>query len=383
MADRPRILIVTRNFPPLTGGMERLNQQVLLALQKKFDTALCGPQGCAEFANGASCNEFPASPAWRYVLGSLWNAFKMALKFKPDLIYAGSGAASHAAMLAGLVCRAPVITYLHGLDIIAPDRIYQIFFLPLIRRSDAVIVNSRNTARLALQAGIKEHRINIIHPGVELPNIEERFAQRAAFRTTHGVGDRPMLLAAGRLTARKGLVEFIEHCMPEIVRAIPDIRILIIGDAPVDALGKSARDIVEEIRAAATKLGLEQHIQLLGKVEDKELSSSYFAADLFVFPVLDLPGDVEGFGMVAVEAAAHGLPTVGFAAGGVPDAVAANISGQLAAPGNYAHLTDIVIERLTATSTEQTTACRRHAASFSWVHFGQKMRDLCLNAMRR
>jgi phosphatidylinositol alpha-1,6-mannosyltransferase len=383
MAGRPRILLVTRNFPPLTGGMERLNQQVFLALQKQLDTVLCGPQGCAEFANGAPCNEFPASPAWRYVFSSLWSAVIMALKFKPDLIYAGSGAASHAAILAGLICRAPVITYLHGLDVIASNRIYQIFFLPLIRRSNVVIVNSRNTARLALQAGIPKHRISIIHPGVELPNIEERFVRKTAFRAAHNVGEGPMLLAAGRLTARKGLVEFIERCMPEIVRAFPESRMLIIGDAPADALGKSTRDIIEEIQAAATKLGLEQHIQLLGKVTDKELSSAYFAADLFVFPVLDLPGDVEGFGMVAVEAAAHGLPTVGFAAGGVPDAVAQEVSGQLATPGNYAHLTRIVIERLTATSAEQAILCQRHAASFSWAYFGQKIRDLCLITMRR
>ena len=54
----------------------------------------------------------------------------------------------------------------------------------------------------------------------------------------------------------------------------------------------------------------------LARVDDQRLSDAYFAADVMVFPVLDLPGDVEGFGMVAVEAAAHGLPTVAFAVGG-------------------------------------------------------------------
>lgn len=383
MACRPRILVVTRNFPPLTGGMERLNQQAFLAFQKQFDTALCGPHGCADHANGAPCDEFAASPAWRYVLGSLLSAVKMAVKFKPDLIYAGSGLAAHATILAGVFTRTPVVTYLHGLDIIAPDRIYQTLFLPAIRCSNAVIVNSHNTAALAMQAGIPENRINIIHPGVALPEIGERLARRTAFREAHGLGDKSLLLAAGRLTARKGLVEFIERCMPEIVRVFPEICLIIVGEAPANALGKPDRDIAAEIREATTKIGLNQHVLLLGKVEDQELSSAYFAADMFVFPVLNLPGDVEGFGMVAIEAAAHGLPTIGFAVGGIPDAVAEGVSGQLAASGDYADLTRIIIERLASPLAGQSAACRRHAESFSWTHFGQKMRNFCMTAMQR
>lgn len=372
--------MVTRNFPPLTGGMERLNQQALLALQEEFDIALCGPHGCAAHSNGALCAEFSATPAWRYLYSSLASAIKMAIKFKPDIIYAGSGLAAHAAKLAGLVAQAPVVTYLHGLDIIAPSRIYQACFLPFIRRSDAIIVNSNNTARLAMHAGIPGHRINIIYPGVILPPKANRNALSNSFRRARGLESRPLLLSAGRLTERKGLVEFIEKCMPKIVELHPSICLLIIGESPAGALGK-ARNIAEDIQVVIAKHGLGQHVHLLGKVTDEELSLAYYAADLFVFAVKDMPGDVEGFGMVAIEAAAHGLPTAGFAVGGIPDAVAEGISGNLAASGDYEHLAKIVLHHLATTDASRPDRCRQHAESFSWAHFGQKMRTQFTNIL--
>lgn len=381
MQSQQRILIVTRNLPPLTGGMERLNQQVLLALQEEFDVALCGPHGCSAYVQAAVCDEFPAAPAWRYVLASLWSAIRMALKFKPDLIYAGSGAAAHAAVIAGRLTRTPAITYLHGLDIIASSRIYQNVFLPLIRRSQAVVVNSRNTARLAVQAGIAEGRIHIVHPGVTLPEDADVSARGLAFRSAHGLADAPLLLAAGRLTARKGLAEFVRHCMPAIVAAMPSVKLVIIGEPAKDALNKPVDDVAGAIRAAVQELGLEQHVILLGSVDDKTLSDAYFAGNLFIFPVLEVPGDVEGFGMVAVEAAAHGLPTAGFAVGGIPDAVAEGVSGHLAPPGDYAALTRIALELLDAPPTASPDACRRHAANFTWDRFGQKMRRVCTETM--
>jgi len=376
MTSRQRILVVTRNFPPLTGGMERLNQQAFLALKEEFDVALCGPRGCVDHANGAICDEFTASPAWRYIFSSLFSALKMAILFKPTMIYAGSGLAVHAAALAGCITRAPVVTYLHGLDIIAPNRIYQACFLPIIRRSDAFIVNSNNTARLAILAGIPKNRISIIHPGVTFPDTANCDALSIAFRKAKDLENRPLLLSAGRLTARKGLVEFIERCMPTIAQRFPSTCLVIIGEAPAEALGDIRGNIVKDIRAAISKHGLDQHVRLLGKVTDEDLSSAYYAADLFVFPVKDIPGDVEGFGMVAIEAAAHGLPTVGFAVGGIPDAVAEGVSGNLATSGDYEHLTKIICHYLAVPNTARSDNCRQHAASFSWAQFGLKLRAL-------
>ena len=122
-------------------------------------------------------------------------------------------------------------------------------------------------------------------------------------------------------------------------------------------------------------MNLAAHARLLGAVDDSALSDAYFAADAMVFPVLDLPGDVEGFGMVAVEAAAHGLPTVAFAVGGVPDAVADGESGWLVAPGDYLGIVQKSLGLLEAREQPQVWSerCRRHAERFAWAHFGQRL----------
>jgi phosphatidylinositol alpha-1,6-mannosyltransferase len=96
-----------------------------------------------------------------------------------------------------------------------------------------------------------------------------------------------------------------------------------------------------------------------------------------VFPVLDLPGDVEGFGMVALEAAAHGVPTVAFAVGGVPDAVADGRTGVLVAPGDYAALAAATLAQLDASNAADVAGqCRDFARGLDWAVFGARLRAL-------
>jgi phosphatidylinositol alpha-1,6-mannosyltransferase len=370
--------MVTRNFPPLTGGMERLNYHAFLALREAFDVVLCGPAGCRDYAAGTICREFPPAPPWRYVAGSVWSSAAMARGLLPDLVYAGSGLAAPAAWLAGRIARAPLAVYLHGLDIVVPSPMYQALCLPTIRRCDAFFANSGNTARLAVGSGIRRNNLAIVHPGVVLSDFSQRDTQRRAFRERFPLGERPLLLAAGRLTPRKGLVEFIERSLPPIIAVQPETCLLVIGAAPAYALGKGAPDIMANIHAAVARLDLHDHVHLLGKTDDATLSAAYFGADLFIFPMIDLPGDVEGFGMVAVEAAAHGLQTTGFAAGGVPDVVVEGISGWLLQPGDYPGLTEGVLRCWSREVACPPASCRQYAERFSWERFGAEMRMTCL-----
>jgi phosphatidylinositol alpha-1,6-mannosyltransferase len=114
---------------------------------------------------------------------------------------------------------------------------------------------------------------------------------------------------------------------------------------------------------------------LLGACGDQELEGAYDAADLCVFPLVEMPGDIEGFGMVAIEAAAHGLPTVAFNVGGVGDAIADHRSGRLVPAGSYSNFIEHVIEVLNVGRTRAVQdECRRFAESFEWGHFGDRLR---------
>jgi phosphatidylinositol alpha-1,6-mannosyltransferase len=116
---------------------------------------------------------------------------------------------------------------------------------------------------------------------------------------------------------------------------------------------------------------------MLGSCEETVLAAAYKASDALIFPVRDVPGDVEGFGMVAVEAASHGLPTVAFASGGISDAIADGRSGWLVSPGDYSSLADRVKQVLAVgRSSAVQHRCREFSEAFDWSHFGTHLRTL-------
>jgi phosphatidylinositol alpha-1,6-mannosyltransferase len=99
---------------------------------------------------------------------------------------------------------------------------------------------------------------------------------------------------------------------------------------------------------------------------------------VLVFPVQKRANDIEGFGMVALEAAAHGLPTVAFSVGGVPDAIANGYSGNLISPGDKIGYSKTVIEFLNDNKlSSQATTCRKFAESLQWAMFGTRLRKIC------
>jgi phosphatidylinositol alpha-1,6-mannosyltransferase len=369
-----RVLQITRNYPPLRGGMERLNARMFEALRGQDETcALLGPSGSTRFAPADTrVSELPAKPLPATILASVVRGIAMAREIRPDLVLAGSGLAAPAAVMAARACGARSAVYLHGLDIIAPSRLYRALWLPCIRRCHGVIVNSANTRRLAIEAGVDAERIAIVHPGTDLPAVDP--GARARFRERHGINaTAPILLSVGRMTARKGLAEFVANALPAIVAKCPQTRLLVVGDNAPDALHRGAGAGFERVRAAAAEAGVIEAVHWLGPCSEAELADAYQGADVHVFPVLDVPGDVEGFGMVAIEAAAHGLPTVAFDVGGVADAVVDGSNGRLIRADDYDAFAQATIDLLANKAVDAEKRARAFAREFSWERFGNEV----------
>ncbi len=372
---KKRLLFITRNFPPLTGGMERLNYHAFAALSERYETMLLGPGGCADHALGRPVTAVSTDSSLRYVLRSGFEACRLSRRWRPDLVVAGSGVSALPARMAARCGGGRTVTLVHGLDIVYPSRLYQAGFVPAICRSDRVIANSANTARLASAAGVPERRIAILHPGVALPRQPlEPSPPQLGF----DLQGRRILLAVGRLIRRKGLPEFIRHALPAIVREAPDLLFLVVGAASESSPLKK-EGIEAELRQAIAATGMQAHVKLLGRLPDEQLERLFSVASLHLFPVLDLPGDVEGFGMVAIEAAAHGVPTVAFDAGGVPDAVEEGVTGYLVPAADYAAFAQAVLRGLEAPFSPRR--CTEYAARFSWERYGRRLLAICEEAL--
>tara|TARA_Y100001001_G_scaffold163981_1_gene194625 strand:+ start:1338 stop:2489 length:1152 start_codon:yes stop_codon:yes gene_type:complete len=371
---RRRILIITRNLPPLVGGMERLNWHMADELSKYADVRVIGPSGsAAQKPDNVHIAEAPLKPLPLFLIIAFIKGLWTALRWRPDTILAGSGLTAPIAWILGKLAGARSAAYLHGFDITVDHAIYRRLWRPTFKRLDHVIVNSTPTKQLALNVGVNEAQLNIVFPGVSLPEAPQPAERIAEFREKHSLTGKKILLSVGRLTTRKGLREFVELSLPAVVNAEPDAMLVVVGEAPKNSLG-AAVQTVESIQAAAAKAGVSANILFLGVITDPtELATAYEAADVHVFPVRHIPDDPEGFGMVAIEAAAHGLPTVAFATGGVVDAVAEGQSGHLAQADNYQAFSCALA---TALSTERLTwraKSLRFVEPFAWPAFGERL----------
>lgn len=171
--QRTRILLITRNLPPLVGGMERLNWHMADELAKAAEVRIIGPQGSAVMAPATvAMQEVPLKPLWNFLLRAAWKARQVAKRWRPHVVLAGSGLTAPLAWLAARACGARAVAYVHGLDVAVKHPLYRALWLPAIRRMDVVIANSRPTATLCRQIGVAAEHIAIVHPGVELPADE-------------------------------------------------------------------------------------------------------------------------------------------------------------------------------------------------------------------
>jgi phosphatidylinositol alpha-1,6-mannosyltransferase len=366
---RLRVLVVTRNLPPLIGGMERLLLNLTQGVARDCDVTVIGPRGCEAFLPASICvREAPAGVLPFLALGTA--AAIAACRQQPfDLVIGGSGVVAPVLAVIKRMFHLPTLLLLHGLDIVFDHTLYRGFFLPCIRRADRFIVNSKNTRTLAIAAGLSAESIDVINPGTELPPLPGA-EQVAAFKRDFDIPFEKFVVFVGRITPRKGLSMFIRHCMPTLVRDNPHTGLVIVGDSPTNSLNKQS-ELDEVINTIATAQ-LQAHCTFLGHIDDRDLDHCFAAASLQVLPLIETPGDVEGFGMVAVEAAACGTPTVAFRLGGVADAIA-DSSGALITPGDHTAMAN-AISKILNTGSPDVASCRAHAEQFAWPHYHARVR---------
>jgi phosphatidylinositol alpha-1,6-mannosyltransferase len=372
-----KILIITRNLPPLVGGMEKLNWHMADELSKSADVTVIGPTEAKEgMPQKVTFHGVPLKPLWRFILSSAWRAIIVARHLKPDIVLAGRGLTAPSVLIAARLVGARAVTYVHGLDVAVNHTLYKALWHPCLKRLDTVIANSRPTAQLCRALGISSQRISIVHPGVSLPaNFATHQHEVAQFKEKYGLHNRKVMLSVGRLTSRKGIREFVQKSLPSIVAQVPNATLLVIGDAPTDSLHAEAQT-VESINEVAVANGVAKNILFIGVITDSyKLSTAYYASDVHVFPVRTLAGDPEGFGMVAIEAAAHGLPTVAFNSGGIVDAVSNTLSGALVHAEDYTAFSLETIQTLVAVPSS-TRSSKEFAAQFAWGGFGKKLKEI-------
>lgn len=188
----------------------------------------------------------------------------------------------------------------------------------VLANASYVIANSDNTAEILTERwGLPEERVFRVHPGVDT----ERFVpveRSSEVRGRLGWGDRPVVTTVGRLQKRKGHDVLID-ALPQIRSRVPDVLYAIVG-------GGEERDSLE---ARARERGVADAVKFMGEVTDQELVECYQQCDLFALPNREIAGDIEGFGLVLLEAQASGRPVLAGDSGGTAETLDPERTGVL------------------------------------------------------
>ncbi|GGQ47048.1 glycosyltransferase family 4 protein [Streptomyces flaveolus] len=188
-------------------------------------------------------------------------------------------------------------------------------------------------------------------------------------RARLGLTDRPVVVCVSRLVPRKGQDTLI-RAMPRVLAAEPDAVLLIVGGGPYE----------KDLRRLAQDTGVAASVRFTGAVPWAELPAHYGAGDVFAMPCRTRRGglDVEGLGIVYLEASATGLPVVAGDSGGAPDAVLDGETGWVVRGGDAAQTAD----RVTTLLADPELRRRMGERGRSWVE--EKWRwDLLAEHLKR
>lgn len=362
------ILVVTWNYPPRRGGIEYLVSKLCAGLRQRHSLLVVTshappPQPVEEYVFRA-----PWPGLMLFCLYALWRgAVLLCRNPEIDVVFGGSVLVTPLVLILARLFRRKAIVLAHGLDVIYPNRFYQAMCVRWVTLCDRVVANSAYTGSLVAKQMARPGLISVIPPGVD-PERFESGGSPELVKEKFGLVGKRIILFVGRLAKRKGVKEFIKESFGRIAKEVPNACLVIVGDNPSQSL-THREDTLSEIRRVISGMNLQNHIRLLGSLNDEEVIELYQACDVFVLPALPPTDDIEGFGIVLLEAAAAGKAVVATRVGGIPDAVEDGKSGILVEAGDHAALQRAIIDLLHDDSRRLSMAVQardRVVKQFSW-----------------
>jgi phosphatidyl-myo-inositol dimannoside synthase len=373
--ELPSALLVARDyFPPQIGGISTMMERLVAHVASPNLRCLVGTPGPAhvETLRGRA-RVYRASAAFRLftpfdslMMGGLLAALKVGHQLRALIL--ATSAEGHVGLLARRALGLPFIMFAHGNEILTLRKSEWPRPLAAVRSASAVLANSRYTAALLHDLGVTPARVRVVHPGCDTDRFRPNAAEAAAQRRRLGIEpDSFMLLTVANLVERKGH-DMVLRAVAKLRHTIPRLVYAIAGEGPHDAA----------LQRLAGELGVTECVRFLGRIQAHDLPGLYAACNLFVMParLRDSDNDVEGFGIVYVEASACERPVLGGRSGGVEDAIVDGKTGLLVDPLDVDGIA-ATIERLWRDPELRArlgTAGRRRAmAELTWQHFAERV----------
>jgi glycosyltransferase involved in cell wall biosynthesis len=308
-----RVLFITRKYPPQVGGMEKYSynlikywpteKQVIFLNMRQWHLTWWLPYVFLKTLLLVSKEKSFSTPSF-------------------DLVYLCDGLLSPLGHLLKKFTKLPVAVACHGLDVIYPHWWYQKPVIFALKKLDKLICVSRATLDECARRGAAREKMVFIPNGIEIKLKTQNSKLKTLTKSLKlnnfniNLDNKQILLTVGRLVKRKGVAWFCENVITKLPQ---NIIYFVVGT------GSEKQHIQNIIK----KRNLENRVFLLGKLSSQDLEKVYAISDIFVMPNQKVFGDMEGFGLVALEAANYGLPVVASNLEGISDAIKSNENGIL------------------------------------------------------
>lgn len=392
---QPKSLLITENFPPGVGGSGRWFWELYRRLPIDSIVIAAGDQpGAESFDRGHSLDlrRVPLTFTTRFIRPQSLKQYRIALKTLIDIVRnegiqrIQAGRCLPEGLLALAVSKRtgiPYTCFAHGEEVNLSNaepcpgwlerRVYGSRELGLIvglvlAQARLVVANSQNTRSILVDRWqLPTERVAVLNPGVDT-SLFYPVPRSIEIRQRLGWADRRVILTVGRLQKRKGH-DLLIRALPDLLTSLPDILYAIAGSG----------EELEALRRLVDDLDLNEQVQFLTHLDDQELAECYQQCDLFVLPNRDLDGDIEGFGMVLLEAQSCGKPVIAGSSGGTAETMSTPETGLLVDVEDRQELiramTDLLVD------PERSQAMGSQARSwiedrFDWDVLGHRAQDL-------
>jgi phosphatidyl-myo-inositol dimannoside synthase len=379
------VLIVTPEFPPQTGGIGTHCFEMATHWATRADVTVLAPSGDRRHSRTPPYRLL-ATPAGGSRLGRLLGTRRQVGRVlrerRVDVVYVAHWRASGVAVRLADPLRRLVPRYVqavHGSEVLMLLTRPGVSKVPLrwlfrwaTGHVDAFVALGAYQGQLLERLAVDRRRIVVSPEGVDVSRFEHvDGAVLGEVRARHDLQGRRVMLTVSRLVERKGH-DMVIRALPAILKAVPDAVYLVVGRGPRE----------EFLRRLAHETGVAESVVFCGAIPDRELAAYYTACDIFVMPSREVDGDIEGFGITFMEAAACGKPSVGGRTGGIAEAVVAGETGLLVDPGAPAEIADAVISLLTDPDLANrmgTAGRHRVVGDFQYAQIAENLLDRALD----
>lgn len=328
-----RVLFISRAFPPVIGGIEKQNYEISKALSQKTEVKLV-------------VNRHGKKLLMPFCVFALYRIFRLRNQY--DLILLGDGVLTILAWITKLFSRVPVVCIVHGLDVTYSNFIYRKCWLQFFFRSvDKFIAVGNETIRQAELRSVDIGNFVFVPNGVDTKQSLPSYSRADLENFLAYKPEGAVLLTLGRLVKRKGVLWFVEHVFPYL-------------DASVTYLIAGTGSDEKTIKQKIAHLGVSDRVKLLGQVTDKDKKLLLSTADIFIQPNIRIENDIEGFGLVVLEAGLFGRPVLASKIEGLQDAIKSGQNGLLLEPENAGQYIKCIEQLLADRSELEAMGARAH-----------------------